>query len=56
MFYDPHTWAVQQTLATPDCMGIDHADVTPDGRTAVFTCEFAGRVAVVDVAPRRSCA
>ena len=53
VFYDPHTWAVQQTLATPDCMGIDHSDVTPDGRTAVFTCEFAGRVAVVDLVQRR---
>ncbi len=53
VFYDPHTWAVQQTLPTPDCMGIDHADVTPDGRTAVFTCEFAGRVAVIDLVGRR---
>jgi YVTN family beta-propeller protein len=53
VFYDPHTWAVQDTLRTPDCAGIDHADFTPDGRTAVFTCEFAGRVAVVDVAAHR---
>jgi len=53
VFYDPHTWAVQDTLSTPDCAGIDHADFTPDGRTAVFTCEFAGRVAVVDVAAHR---
>ena len=53
VFYDPHTWAVQDTLPTPDCAGIDHADFTPDGRTAVFTCEFAGRVAVVDVATHR---
>jgi len=53
VFYDPHTWAVQDTLPTPDCAGIDHADFTPDGRTAVFTCEFAGRVAVVDVASHR---
>jgi YVTN family beta-propeller protein len=53
VFYDPRTWAVQQTLATPDCKGIDHSDVTPDGRTAVFTCEFDGRVAVVDLAERR---
>lgn len=50
VFYDPHTWQVQDTLPTPDCAGIDHADFTPDGRTAVFTCEFAGRVAVVDIA------
>jgi YVTN family beta-propeller protein len=53
VFYDPHTWAVQDTLPTPDCAGIDHADFTPDGKTAVFTCEFAGRVAVVDVAAHR---
>lgn len=53
VFYDPHTWAVQQTIETPECMGIDHADYTPDGRTAVFTCEFAGRVAVVDIANRK---
>ena len=52
VFYDPHTWAEQGQLLTPDCAGIDHADFTPDGRTAVFTCEFAGRVAVVDVASR----
>ena len=53
VFYDPHTWAVQDSLPTPDCAGIDHADFTRDGRTAVFTCEFAGRVAVVDVATHR---
>ena len=28
-------------------------DFTADGRTAVFTCEFAGRVAVVDMASRK---
>ena len=52
VFYDPHTWALQGELLTPDCAGIDHADFTPDGRTAVFTCEFAGRVAVVDIVHR----
>jgi DNA-binding beta-propeller fold protein YncE len=49
VFYDPNTWQQQDVLATPDCAGIDHADFAVDGRTAVFTCEFAGRVAVVDV-------
>jgi len=52
VFYDPHTWAEQGQLPIPECGGIDHADFTADGRTAVFTCEFAGRVAVVDVATR----
>jgi DNA-binding beta-propeller fold protein YncE len=53
VFYDPHTWAEQGRLALPACAGVDHMDYTADGRTAVFTCEFAGRVAVVDVASRR---
>jgi YVTN family beta-propeller protein len=49
VWYDPHTWQQADVTPTPDCAGIDHADFSPDGRTAVFTCEFAGRVAVVDV-------
>jgi YVTN family beta-propeller protein len=53
VFYDPHTWAEQGRLHIPQCAGIDHADYTLDGRTAVFSCEFAGRVAVVDIATRR---
>ncbi|MCW2722117.1 YncE family protein [Pseudonocardia sp.] len=53
VFYDPHTWKVQSTLLVPDCAGIDHADFMPDGRTAVFTCEFAGRVAVIDTVNRK---
>ena len=52
VFYDWHTWKEQGRLQVPDCGGVDHADYTADGRTAVFTCEFAGRVAVVDVASR----
>jgi YVTN family beta-propeller protein len=52
VFYDPHTWVEQSRLVIPECAGIDHADFSEDGRTAVFTCEFAGRVAVVDVPSR----
>jgi YVTN family beta-propeller protein len=52
VFYDWHTWKEQGRLPVPECGGIDHADYTADGRTAVFTCEFAGRVAVVDIASR----
>jgi YVTN family beta-propeller protein len=53
VFYDPHTWQVHDETPTPDCAGIDHADFSPDGRTAVFTCEFGGRVAVLDVASHK---
>jgi len=49
VWYDPHTWKQEDITPTPDCAGIDHADFSPDGRTAVFTCEFAGRVAVIDI-------
>jgi DNA-binding beta-propeller fold protein YncE len=52
VFYDWRTWRQQGVLPVPDCGGVDHADFTADGRTAVFSCEFAGRVAVVDVATR----
>jgi YVTN family beta-propeller protein len=53
VFYDPHTWHEQDTLHTPDCAGIDHADFSADGRIAVFTCEFAGRILVLDVATHK---
>jgi DNA-binding beta-propeller fold protein YncE len=49
VWYDPHTWQAHDETPTPQCAGVDHADFSLDGRTAVFTCEFAGRVTVVDV-------
>jgi DNA-binding beta-propeller fold protein YncE len=52
IFLDPHTLKEQSRLPLPGCAGVDHADYTADGRVAVFTCEFAGRVAVVDIASR----
>ncbi len=53
VWYDPHTWKIHDTTSIPACAGVDHADFSADGRTAVFTCEFAGRVAVIDVATHR---
>ena len=53
VWYDPNTWQQKDETAVPDCAGVDHADFSPDGRTAVFTCEFAGRVAVVDIASHK---
>ncbi|GAA4205639.1 hypothetical protein GCM10022220_18110 [Actinocatenispora rupis] len=52
-WYDPHSWAQRAVTPLPKCAGADHAEFSADGRTAVFTCEFAGAVAVVDVASRR---
>ena len=53
VWYDPHTWAQRDVTPVPGCAGIDHADFSVDGRTAVFTCEFAGAVVVVDVASHK---
>ncbi|WP_229684020.1 YncE family protein [Nocardia camponoti] len=51
-FYDPVSWQKLHALAVPDCAGVDHMDFTADGRFAVASCEFAGRMAVFDVAQR----
>ena len=41
-FRDPHTMALQDSIPTPGCSGINHADFSIDGRYAIFTCEFRG--------------
>ncbi|MDQ0381340.1 YncE family protein [Amycolatopsis thermophila] len=53
VWYDPHTWAQRDVTPVPGCAGVDHAEFSADGRIAVFTCEFAGAVTVVDVASHR---
>ena len=40
-FRDPHDLVVQQSVETPDCAGINHADFAIDGSYAIFTCEFS---------------
>lgn len=51
-FYDPHSWQLRHSLEVPDCAGVNHMDFTADGRTALVSCEFSGRMAVVDIAGR----
>jgi YVTN family beta-propeller protein len=53
VWYDPVTWKIHDVTPITGCDGLDHADFSVDGRTAVFTCEFAGRVVVVDVASHK---
>ena len=48
-FRDPVTMKMQYSLAVPQCAGINHADFAIDGKFAIFTCEFAGTVAKVDL-------
>src|SRR5262249_42119896 len=52
-FRDPHSMKMQEALPTPGCHGINHADFSIDGRYALFTCEFDGRLAKIDVASRK---
>ncbi len=52
-FYDPATWKLHDSLALPTCDGVDHIDFTADGRTLLASCEFANRLAVVDVATHK---
>ena len=37
----------------PQCAGVDHMDFTADGRLALVSCEFAGRMVVVDLERER---
>ncbi len=51
-FRDPATMALQYSINTPGCPGINHADFSTDGRTVFFTCEFSGTVAKIDLVNR----
>jgi DNA-binding beta-propeller fold protein YncE len=52
-FREPHTMRLRHTLSIPRCAGIDHMDFTADGRRALASCEFAGRMVVVDLVRQR---
>jgi YVTN family beta-propeller protein len=41
-FRDPQTMQMHSSLSTPQCVGLNHADFSIDGKYAIFTCEFAG--------------
>jgi DNA-binding beta-propeller fold protein YncE len=48
-FRSPHTMKLEHALSVPRCGGVDHMDFTADGRRALVSCEFAGRMIVVDL-------
>jgi sugar lactone lactonase YvrE len=52
-FRSPHTMRLKHSLAVPQCAGVDHMDYTPSGRYALVSCEFAGRMIVVDLQRER---
>jgi YVTN family beta-propeller protein len=52
-FRDPQTMALQYSIDTPKCGGINHAEFSIDGRYAIFTCEFDGTLAKIDLPGRK---
>jgi YVTN family beta-propeller protein len=52
-FRDPATMQLQYSIDVPRCAGINHADFSIDGRFAIFTCEFSGTVAKIDLVNRK---
>ncbi len=52
-FRDPQTMALQWSLPTPECAGINHADFSIDGRFVIFTCEYKGSLVKIDLVGRK---
>ncbi len=52
-FRTPHTLRLVHRLPVPRCPGVDHMDYTADGRRALVSCEFGGRMIVVDLLRER---
>jgi len=47
-FRDPHTMELLRSVPVP-CNGLNHMDFSADGRTGVASCEFDGRLLVIDM-------
>ncbi|MCW3845548.1 YncE family protein [Micromonospora yasonensis] len=52
-FYDLKTWQRVRSARFPECGGINHMDYTADGKTMLFSCEFANRMLVLDTTSLR---
>jgi len=52
-FRDPHSMALKSRLSAPECKGINHADFSIDGKYAIFTCEFGGKLVKIDMVNRK---
>jgi DNA-binding beta-propeller fold protein YncE len=52
-FRDAHTMKLRHELQVPSCPGVNHSDVTADGRFMLASCEFGGRMIVIDVARQK---
>ena len=52
-FRTPHTMRLTKALHVPGCHGVDHMDFTASGTRALVSCEFNGRMIVVDLRRER---
>jgi YVTN family beta-propeller protein len=52
-FRDPVTMALQHSISTPNCAGINHGDFAIDGKWAIFTCEFQGSLVKIDLVTKQ---
>jgi YVTN family beta-propeller protein len=52
-FRDPQSMTLQSSIEVPQCAGINHADFSMDGRFVIFTCEFQGSLAKIDLVGRK---
>ncbi|MFE9693298.1 YncE family protein [Micromonospora sp. NPDC005806] len=52
-FYDVKTWQRVRSVRFPECGGINHMDYSADGKTMLFSCEFANRMLVLDTVSLR---
>jgi DNA-binding beta-propeller fold protein YncE len=52
-FRAAQTMRLTKALHVPQCAGVDHMDYTADGRLALVSCEFDGRMIVVDLERER---
>jgi YVTN family beta-propeller protein len=50
---DPHTMELKESISTPGCDGVNHADFSIDGKYALFTCEFNGSLVKIDMVNRK---
>ena len=48
-FRDPHTMALQYSIPTPNCSGVNHADFSIDGRYMIASCEYQGSMVKIDL-------
>jgi DNA-binding beta-propeller fold protein YncE len=52
-FRDARSMKLRHSLSIPACAGVNHADYTADGRMMLVSCEFSGRMVVVNVRRQR---